>query len=243
MAYWTIVVPLRLQDNLLSVTDPFELEVWICFLICIPAYIMAIIFMNYLYSGSTKWEAAFSSVIRSVLSERKSTTVKPPKQMHQKLLVLVWSWMMVVLISAYKGNLLAMITKPAMNTPFADAKGMVEQDQMKWGWDFGDDGLFAFFAKSQPLGTTLRKIYDEGILTSLNSLYCHSIVEKSRCIAAICDISGAIYVTANDFSKTGACNYYLTEDRIFAIDQVLAFPVSITLQAPCYVSRYKMNKS
>ena len=119
-----------------------------------------------------------------------------------------------------------MITKPAMNTPFTDAKGMVEQDQMKWGWDFGDDGLFALFAKSQAPGTTLRRIYDEGILTSSNSLHCNSIVEKSRYIAAICDISGAIYVTANDFSKTGTCNYYLTENRIFATDQALAYPVS-----------------
>ena len=194
---------------------------------------MAISFMNYLYSGSTNWKAAFSSVIRGALSERKSTNVKPPKHMYEKILVLVWSWMMLVLISAYKGNLLAMITKPAMNTPFTNIEGMVEQTQMKWGFDGGGGGLFSLYAKSHAPGTTLRRIYDQGI-TSINSPYCHSIVNKSKNNAAICDISGATHVIANDFSKTGTCNYYLTEDKILATDNALAFPVSKLLHIQYY---------
>ena len=83
--------------------------------------------MNYLYSGSTNWEAAISSVIRGALSERKNKL--PPKNLYQKILVLVWSSMMMVLISAYKGNLLAKITQPTMNTPFTNA-GRADSNEM-----------------------------------------------------------------------------------------------------------------
>ena len=222
MAYFTIIVPLRFQDNLLSITDPLSYKVWICFLICIPAYIVAISLMNYLYSGSTNWEGAASSVIRGALSERKS--ILPPKHLYQKLLVLVWSWMMLVLISAYKGNLLAIITKPTMNTPFTIAEGMVEQTEIKWGFENG--GLFSAYAKSMSPGTTLRKIYDHAITSSASSYNCWSIVKNSGNFAVICDISDASSLMANDFSKTGSCNYYLTKDRILATDSALAFPVS-----------------
>ena len=183
--------------------------------------------MNFLHSGSTKWEAAVSSVIRGVLSERKSTNVKPPKHMYQKLLVLVWSWMMVVLISAYKGNLLAMVTKPGVNTPFTNAEGMVEQTQIKWG--FVHRNLFSEYAKSKAPGTTLRKIYDEG-----DHIFYINALSQLGNNAAIIDISTANSLIANDFSKTGACNYYLTQDKILATDSALAFQVSRLLQITKY---------
>ena len=220
MSYYTIIVPLTFQDNLLSITDPLSFNVWICFLICIPSYIGATILMNYVFSGSTYWEAATSSVIRGSLSERKNKL--PPKHLYQKILVLVWSWMMMVLISAYKGNLLAMITKPTMNTPFTNADGMVEQTQMKWG--FVNRGLFSAYAKNRPQGTTLRKIYDQSITAALSSTTCQSIADNDT--AAICDISVATSIIANDFSKSGTCNYYLTKDKILATDSAIAFPVS-----------------
>ena len=231
MAYFTIVVPLRFQDNLFSVTDPLAFKVWICFLICIPAYIMAISFMNYLYSGSTNWKAAFSSVIRGALSERKSTNVKPPKHMYEKILVLVWSWMMLVLISAYKGNLLAMITKPAMNTPFTNIEGMVEQTQMKWG--LSNRGIFSKYARKQHPGTTLWRIYDQGIIYN-KSMPCPSLVKELGNNAAICDIIPATSLIANDFSKTGTCKYYLTTDKMLATVNALAFPVSKVLHKTKY---------
>ena len=206
----------------MSIAEPLSYQVWICFLICIPVYIVALILLNYLYCGSTNWEAAASSVIRGALSERKSTNVKPPKHMYQKLLALMWAWMMLILISAYKGNLLAMITKPTMTTPFTNADGMVKQTEIKWEFT---QGLFASYAKSKSSGTTLRRIFDQAN-TSSTSSYCASIAKKSRNIAMICAISSATSVIANDFSKTGTCNYYLSQDKILASDSALAFQVS-----------------
>ena len=222
MAYYTVIVPLRHQDNLWSIIDPLSRSVWICFLTCIPLYIVAMSFMNYHYSGVFDWESVAGSIIRGVLSERRNRS--PPKHIYQKLLVLIWSWTMLVLISAYKGNLLAIITKPSMNVPFLNVESMVEQTQMKWGFNSGV--LFRRYAKSRPPGTTLRKIYEQAMTVSTHP-YCHSVLKKLGNNAAICDISGARAVIANDFSKTGTCNYFLTEDKILAIDSALAFSVSI----------------
>ena len=222
MAYYTTIVPLMFQDNLLSIAEPLSFEVWISFLICIPVNILVLILLNYLYSGYTYWEAATSSVIRGALSEHKNTNVKPPKHMYQKLLLLTWFSMMVVLISAYKGNLLAMITKPTINIPFTNFDGMVDQTQIKWEYT---QGLFPSYAKTKSPGTTLRKIYEEAI-TSSTSSYCQTIVKNSGNKAAICDIASATSVVANDFSKTGTCNYYFTQDKILPSDSALAFPVS-----------------
>ena len=220
MTYYTIIVPLKFQDNLLSITDPLSLEVWICFLICIPGYILAIILMNYLYSGQTKWEATASSVIRSALSERKSSNVKPPKHMYQKLLILMWSWMMVVLISAYKANLLAMITRPSLNTPFRNVEGMVEQTKIQWG--FRQDDLFSSYAKRLAPEKALRRVYEEKATTFTN----FNEVKESGDTAFIIDISAALSVMATEFSKSGTCNYFLTEDKILSTDSALAFQVN-----------------
>ena len=152
-----MIIPLRIKDNLFSFIYPLSFVVWICFLLCIPAFIVAIVLTNYVYSGTFQWEAAASSVIRSALSERRGKKKTSPKLFHQILLVLVWSWMMVILISSYKGNLLAMICshdrnlQPTIHTPIHHVFGMVTQSQIKWGvW--GQDSLVAPYAKSRIAG-------------------------------------------------------------------------------------------
>ena len=200
--------------------DPLSNEVWICLLIVIPVYIGIIISMNYAFNGSTNWEASASSIVRSVLSERKRRS--PPKHLYQKLLILVWSWMMVVLICAYKGNLLAMITKPIIKTPFKNAEELVEQTHVRWG--VGKDDIISSYGESFSMGTTMRKIIDKAI--SCADALCTVEMKHNKQIAAIFDASKARYVISNDMRKTGTCNYYLTQDRILSSGYVLAFQVS-----------------
>ena len=225
MAYYTIIVPLRFQDvNLLSITDPLTFEVWICFLICIPGYILIMVLMNFLYSGQPNWVATASSIIRSALSERKSSNVKPPNQLYQKLMTLMWGWMMVVLISAYKANLLAMITRPSLNAPFMNVEGMVRQTNIKW--QFKETGLFTSYAKESAPGTVFRKVYDKGAIipsASYNKQVRKEVLRQGN--ALICDITNAREILADTFSENGICNYILTEDKILATDSALAFQV------------------
>ena len=187
------------------------------------------LFLNYIYCGTPNWEATFSPIIRSALSERRATS--PPKHLYQKLLVLVWSLMMLVLICAYRGDLTAIITKPLMQKPFTNANGMVRQTQMKWGIAAMND-LFISFMKNTTKGKTIRRIYDKTMIFPNNDTYedeCYRSAyqaKKSGNIAAICEITSAKEFIANDFGKTGTCNYFLTEDNMLPSYLALAFQVS-----------------
>ena len=197
--------------------------------------------MNYIYIGSPKWEASASFVIRGALSERKGSV--PPKQKYQKILVLVWSCMMLVLICAYKGDFISIITKPIMDVPFTNADGMVKQTQIKWGTNAGNT-LFISYAKAADLGTTLAKISDQIILFPINDTYEDSCyrsafqAKKSRDTAAICDITNARHLIANEYSKTGSCNYYMTQDKTLSSGNSLAFQVRGKRVGPIYRFRH-----
>ena len=210
------MVPIKLEDNLYSYIDPLSLEVWIGFLICIPIYIGFMMSMNYLYSGFTEWEASASSVIRATLSECKTTL--PPKHLYQAILVLVWTLMMIVLISGYQGNLLAMITKPGLGVPFTNIEDMAAQTQIKWCTS--KYSLFNSYARSKSPGTTLRTIINKAITSTC-------IWDYRENIAAIADYLQANNVVNKDFTNTGICKYYPTQDKVLASDSVLAFQVSM----------------
>ena len=127
---------------------------------------------------------------------------------------------MLILISGYKANLLAMITRPTLDIPFTNAQDMVEQTSIKWA--LADAGLFSGYAKSFDHRSTLRKIYDQVITTyDLN----HIVMEDFANNALICDIAHCERIIAKDFSITGTCNYFMTEDKILAFDSAFAFQV------------------
>ena len=201
--------------------------VWICFLLCIPAYIAAIVLTYYIYSGTFQWEAAASSVIRSALSERRGKKKTSPKLFHQVLLVLVWSWMMVILISSYKGNLLAMICshdsnlQPTVHIPFTHVYGMVTQSQIKWGF-WGQDSLFASYAKSSPR-PTMRMLIDRAVLCS--DITCSAEMQQDEEFAVIMEKTFALLTISKDFTKKGICNYYKAREEFIFRTLNFAFQV------------------
>ena len=223
--YYTVIAPLRFPKNLLAITDPLSLETWICFLVSIPAFVGVMCLMNYLFSGYANWEESGGFVLRNVF--RAQYANMPDKTLYQKLLVIVWAWIMMVLISAYAGELTAFIAKPALNIPFTTVEGLVKQTQVKWGVLGGSP--LTQYAESQPRGTVMRTMIDHAITFSYDEEWADdcftSSAEKSGDIASLCDTTGAIFALSNKFSKTGTCDYFLTEDKILAFNNVLAFQV------------------
>ena len=228
--HYTIVVPMRFEDNLLSITDPLSFDVWICFLISIPSFIAVMCLLDNLYSGYASWEDQASFAIRNALHNTLSEQRHglPDKHLYQKLLVAMWSWMMMVLVSAYSGNLIALITMPSLDVPFVNAEEMIDQTKISWG--ILDSTMFTTYAKSRPPETVIGKMIDKAIIFPDNDGWANdcytSKVNKSQDIASVCDISSARDVVSADFSKTGTCNYYLTQDKILSSGNVLALQVT-----------------
>ena len=104
-----------------------------------------------------------------------------------------------------------------------NAEGMVGQTQVKWAVSYTYDQL-ATYAKEKSPNAALRKIFDNAHI-SYKSEWCESIAKKSKDMALACDITSATNVMANDFSMTGTCKYYLTQDKWLATDSALAFQV------------------
>lgn len=225
--YYTIIFPLKRQNNLLSITDPLSFDVWVCLLMSIPTFLGVMCFTNYIYGGSPNWEASWSFVLRNVVSEHMSRLKLPDKHLYQKLLIALWSWMTLVLITAYSGNLTAIITTPALKIPFTSADGMIRQTQIKWAaWD---NSLFSKYANGRPHGTLLSNLIQQALLMSLKAPdreNCYtSKLRESGDIASICDVTEARFLASRDYGKTGQCNYYLTDDKFLAADNFLAFQV------------------
>ena len=194
-------------------------------MVSIPAFVGVMCLMNYLYSGYANWESSGGFVLRNAFSEHHANM--PDKNLYQKLLVIVWAWVMFILISAYAGELTAFITKPALNLPFTTVEGLVKQTQMKWAVDKFD--ILTQYAESKPRGTVMRTMIDQSIMFSYDEEWadeCFTVsAEKSGDTASLCDITDAIFAQSNRFSKTGTCDYFLTEDRILAFNNALAFQV------------------
>ena len=50
-------------------------------------------------------------------------------------------------------------------------------------------------------------------------------IKESRRVAAICDVTSARGVLAKDFSETGKCNFYLTQDKFLSSGSVMVLQV------------------
>ena len=186
--------------------------------------------MNYLYSGYAKWEESGSFVLRNALHAHSGVKM-PDKNLYQKLLVIVWVWVMIILFSAYGGNLTAFITKPALNIPFTTVEGLVKQTDLKWG--VAEGSILTQYAESRPRGTAMRTMIEQAVTFSWDVDWADDCftykAEKSGEFASLCDITSAYFSLSNEFSKTGTCNYFLTEDKILSFNNVLAFQVSTTV--------------
>ena len=62
--YWAIAIPIKSEVDVWSFLHPFAPEVWIAYLASIPTFMMAMITADYLYSGTLRWEASVSFVLR-----------------------------------------------------------------------------------------------------------------------------------------------------------------------------------
>ena len=136
--------------------------------------------------------------------------------------------MVLILMSAYAGELTAFITKPTLNIPFTTVEGLVKQDQLKWG--VAEGSILTPYAESKPMGTVLRTMIEKAITFSWDEEWADdcftSTAEESGDMASMCDNTAAVFAMSNKFSKTGTCNYFVTEDKILGSNNVLAFQVS-----------------
>ena len=147
---------MRKSYNLLAILNAFQLDVWLVLLLTIPTYITVMVMANWFHLRQMKWEMFASFVIRTTVMESRCDWAGkrlPTTRINQKLLILFWSLPLFVLVTAYTGNMTALITNPSLQQPIKDVKELVNQNQMPWL--IQDGASVIAYLKSKPTGTYL----------------------------------------------------------------------------------------
>ena len=121
-----------------------------------------------------------------------------------------------------------MASRPKVLMTPDNAEEMLVQEEIKWAaWD---GSLFTKEARDSPDGSVMKRLIERAVFISKeNEIWpdnCFTAsTKKSRKVAAICDVTSARGVLSKDFSETGKCNFYLTQDKFFPSGSVMALQV------------------
>ena len=227
MEYYTLVVPLKLNDDDTSFLKCFNIEVWICCLMVTPIAIMAMGLLDYIFCKKVKWTYIVDFVTRSAVSQ--SLPELNAKENYQKAFSIIWLLSALVLTFAYKGSLMAMITRPSLHLPINSVDEMLGQTEISWVTEPGT-GIVDYMSDSPP-GSTMRRLLDGVTMLDTtiewpNGCYDEDTFASGK-FASICDSVSIKALIHDDFSENARCNYYYVKDFLSVVPSIMAFQVSL----------------
>ena len=114
----------------------------------------------------------------------------------------------------FAAALTAMITKPTLDMPIKNVEKLLNQNEISWVIE--DGTAIIEFLKASPPNSRFRRLVEEAKLLSsseMSGCYIKETETKSGQFASICDINSIMTLLSQDYSETGTCNYYLTEEK------------------------------
>ena len=223
--YYSIVFPLKLGSKKWFFIEPFSFRVWLCFMICLPIYLLAMGMADYLFNGYADLGELSSFIVRNALSEQNYAL--PNKQEYKRLLIVIWAWSMLVLVQSYAGNLTAMLARPKLQKPISTLQELVNQNDVSW---IIPDEMAAYALKTSESGSVLRRLYDYGTIIYDKSYDCFpSETYREGMGGSICDIGSIDALLIDDYSTTGQCNYFTIEDKLLTSSASMALQVDIEI--------------
>ena len=124
----------------------------------------------------------------------------------------------------FAGALTAIITKPTLDMPIKNVEELLNQNEISW---IIEDGIALIeFLKASPPNSRLRRLVNGAKLLPSSQMSGCSIKETkselSGLSASICDINSIMALLSQDYSETGTCNYYLTEEKFQLTSNAMA---------------------
>ena len=222
--YYTVVIPVKLNSNMWYIKDSFSTIVWILFITSVPIYLLSMGLADVFFWGDADWGNIAGFVLRNVLSEQNH---RPPKftKAYQAILIATWIWSMLLLVMFYASNLTAMLAKPKLQNPIKTLEELIGQDEISWVVEKG--GLPEHYMTTSAPGSLMRGILKGARIIPRDwSQPCYtSDTKQSREYGSFCQRGNIMTLIADDFSKTGKCNYYVIEDRFLTSGSAMAFQV------------------
>ena len=227
--HYTIYVPVKPRNDMWSFLHPFSYKVWTWVLITIPIFILSLCVAN--YRAKVGWGTLIGFILRVAMVDDGRCPLKifnVSRNHSIKLLAVVWIWACFILIQAFSGNLIAILTRPTLEKPINSVEDLLTQNDLKWNMNHEEHGLeiYEYLKTSE----SLRPLYDRAGKPPKGEWvghYCwHNREEMdSGSFISICDHYGILNDKAMDFSETGKCNFYTIEETFFMTPAVMAVQV------------------
>ena len=234
MSHYTIVVPVKSTTDIWSFLHPYTNELWIACYFSIPIVIVVMCLLN--YHVVIDWETIVSFVIRAAMVDGRYPFKRIDSKGNKslKLLGIIWIWACFILIQSYDGNLTAMFARPTMEKTIRNVEELLNQNAITWALD--DNGVeIVEYLKASPNGSNMRRLFDQAEIFrpegTDGEFYspCYTIEQRDAgTYASICYDKGIKDLKSRDFSDTGRCNYYTTEEKFFTTPAVMALQVEFT---------------
>ena len=206
------------------IVDSFSNCLWSLFLTSIPIYLLTMGLADYFFWGYADWDNISGFVLRNVLSAKNYRTPHCT-QAYQIILIGTWIWCMHLLVLSYASNLTAMLTKPKLQNPIKTFEELMSQDEISWVIEKG--GLPEHYMSTSAPGSLMKRLFERATIIPRDwAQPCYTSETKQKGeYGSFCQRGNIMTLIAEDFSKTGKCNYYRIEDRFLTSGSAMAFQV------------------
>ena len=212
----TIVVPLLLETDIWSIAYPLSDDVWYALIISMPVFLGVMALADYVYLRKINWTALFGFVMRNVLSEYSEMPYN--KRANQKILIIVWVASIFVLVRSFSGNLTAMLTAPGLPNTIRNSEEFLAQKELSLV--IPKKTFTEHIFKYNPPGLTEKSLGERASVTKpltpteLLKYGCYTTEQYNYGKnAAICIVGSFYALISYDYSRTGQCNFYRTNDK------------------------------
>ncbi|XP_037795090.1 probable glutamate receptor [Penaeus monodon] len=150
-------------------------------------------------------------VVQALLIE---SIEKLPSRSSSRALLAAWLLAGLILSSAYRGVLTSLLAVPRVTVPVDSLEDLVSYGKIPWANEKGTSLHQLFGAKKYMDATSglYKTIHDKGTLV-VNAYEARERIKRER-MAVLCDFFTMRKIMSDDFTQTGACNYYIAADPI-----------------------------
>nr|XP_027209911.1 probable glutamate receptor [Penaeus vannamei] len=144
---------------------------------------------------------------------------KLPSRPSSRVLLAAWLLAGLILSSAYRGVLTSLLAVPRVTVPVDSLEDLVSYGKIPWANEKGTS-LHQLFGDAT--SGLYKTIHDEGTLV-VNAYEARERIKKES-MAVLCDFFTMRKIMSDDFTQTGACNYYIAAEPIKSAPLAFAFP-------------------
>ena len=225
--YVSIIIPVKIENDIWSFVNPFHFEVWTCWIISVPVFILVMGVADYIATKDIDWNTLIGFVLRNVFTEHLGRI--PDSMAYKKILVFVWAWACFVLVMSFAGNLTAMITRPKLDMEITKIEDFLHQDKITLVIEEGLVGHIELL----PANSNTKRVLNQAQILPLEGNWPSDCFDDDTQYtgkhASYCEIQSILTILSEDFSENGKCNWYTLEKDglgLGSIPMAMAFQVN-----------------